>query len=83
MNSFQMRKKNENDPLSHPAKFRKPGVVPQPTSLAGLRKRILKQDWNRKSEITRIEKRIVTHALSQSGFPSPPRDDNLLPSEAM
>ena len=28
MNNFQMRKKNENDPLTHPARFRKPGVVP-------------------------------------------------------
>ena len=61
-----MRKKNENDPLVYPARFRKPGLVPQQAQLSSLRKRIIRLDTNRRCEIARLEKQIVSNALLTS-----------------
>ena len=42
LNDISMRRKNNNDPISYPAMFRKNGSVPKPDALSGMRKKLIK-----------------------------------------
>lgn len=54
INNAQMRKKNINDPIVYPARFRRPGYTPKSANLSGLSKRLAKLSNNQKSQIKSI-----------------------------